>query len=146
MSGELRDVEYRPQAVTPAWALWLMLVTALSLGAFLAVSLPPAPAQGGAGAVPITGRLTFADAALSMRQSRHAEAYGRFVARADDGEVEAAQMALLSYSFGPRAFDSAWDASPQQREAWTLANRSAVDRETAAQVAFGYSGRVRTCR
>src|SRR6478672_6037893 len=74
---------------------------------------------------------TFADAADLLRVGRHAEAYGRFVALADDGDVDAARFALLMHRYGPAVFASAWDASPEQVADWTRWSASAADEELA---------------
>jgi len=74
---------------------------------------------------------TFADAAGLLRVGRHAEAYGRFVALADDGDVDAARFALLMHRYGPAVFGSAWDASPEQVADWTRSSARAADEELA---------------
>ena len=76
---------------------------------------------------------TFADAAASLRAGRHADAYGRFVTLADDGDVDAACIALLMHRYGPDVFGSAWDASDEQLAAWRrLAESRAPETERGA--------------
>jgi hypothetical protein len=74
---------------------------------------------------------TFDDAARALRAGRHAEAYGRFVSLADEGDTDAAQIALLMHRFGRRLFASDWDASPEQVAAWTRWSTAAAQRELA---------------
>jgi hypothetical protein len=62
---------------------------------------------------------TFAEAAESLRSGRHAEAYGRFVELADEGDADAGRIALLMHRFGPSVFGSSWDASVEQLVLWT---------------------------
>lgn len=84
---------------------------------------PPVP-----GAVFAT---TFAEAAESLRTSRFPEAYGRFVALADEGDVNAARFALLMHRYGPEVFGSTWDASQKQLEEWTRWSEAAARQELA---------------
>jgi hypothetical protein len=74
---------------------------------------------------------TFADAAESLRIGRYAEAYGRFVRLADEGNVEAARIALVMHRFGPEVFGSAWDASVEQLAEWMQWSRAAAEKELA---------------
>jgi hypothetical protein len=74
---------------------------------------------------------TFASAAGSLRVGRNAEAYGRFVALADDGDVDAARFALLMHRYGPTVFGSAWDASPEQVADWARWSARAAEEELA---------------
>lgn len=48
----------------------------------------------------------------------HAQAYGRFVALANDGDVQAGRIALVLHDLGPTVFRSEWDASTEQLETW----------------------------
>jgi hypothetical protein len=74
---------------------------------------------------------TFSAAAESLRAGRHAEAYGRFVVLADEGDVDAARIALLLHRFGPDVFGSAWDASVEQVVEWTRWSEAATAKELA---------------
>ena len=71
---------------------------------------------------------TFADAAEALRAGRHAEAYGRFVALADEGDVDAARIALVMHRFGPALFGSPWDASVEQVAQWTRWSEVAAEK------------------
>ena len=72
---------------------------------------------------------TFAGAAESLRTGRYAEAYGRFVALADEGDVDAARIALVMHRFGPEVFGSDWDASVEQLVEWTWRSEAAAQKE-----------------
>ena len=72
---------------------------------------------------------TFDAAAASLRAGRFAEAYGRFVALADDGNVDAGRVALVMHRFGQELFGSAWDASAEQLADWTRWSGAAAQRE-----------------
>lgn len=76
---------------------------------------------------------TFAEAAGSLRAGRFADAYGRFVALADEGDRDAARIALVMHRFGPELFGSAWDASAEQIADWTMAS-AAGERDDLAIV------------
>ena len=69
---------------------------------------------------------TFEDAAESLRSGRYADAYGRFVRLADEGDVDAARMALVMHALGPKAFGSAWDATVEQLAEWTRWSEAAA--------------------
>ncbi len=74
---------------------------------------------------------TFAEAAESLRNGRYADAYGRFVRLADEGDIDAGRMALLMHALGPKAFGSAWDATAEQLAEWTRWSQVAADEELA---------------
>jgi hypothetical protein len=76
---------------------------------------------------------TFADAARSLRAGRFAEAYGRFVTLADEGDVDAARIALVMHRYGPEVFGSAWDASTEQLAQWTHWSEAAAQQELASR-------------
>jgi hypothetical protein len=74
---------------------------------------------------------TFADAAASLRHGRYADAYGRFVRLADEGDIDAARVALVMHALGPRLFGSAWDATAEQLMEWTRWSDAAAAEELA---------------
>ena len=128
--------------------LGLVVVAGGSLAALLTATLPrtdatlprPAPSLARTTASPLPDRPalprtefgpTFAGAAESLRAGRHAEAYGRFVALADEGDVNAARIALVMHRFGPDVFGSAWDASAEQLVEWTRRSEAAAENEIA---------------
>ena len=78
---------------------------------------------------------TFDEAAASLRAGRYPEAYGRFVALADEGDVDAGQIALFMHRLGPELFGSAWDASAEQLAAWTRWSDEAAQLELAGALA-----------
>lgn len=76
---------------------------------------------------------TFADAAQSVRTGRFAEAYGRFVNLADDGDSDAGRIALVMHRYGPELFGSTWDASTEQLAQWTRWSEAAAQQELASR-------------
>ena len=138
----------RHEAIVPAWRPWLIflgctaLATALiatSQRASTAVLAPPVPTA------PMTTNApsdhpampraefapTFADAAESLRNGRYADAYGRFVRLADEGDIDAARIALVMHAMGPRAFGSTWDVTAEQLMEWTRWSEVAANEELA---------------
>ena len=129
-------------AVLSAVRLWLVFLVAAGAAALLIAALQQGDAAlsrvaGTASAAqrttlpPVAFAPTFADAAASLRSGRYADAYGRFVALAEEGDVDAARIALLMHRFGPEVFGSEWDASPEQLEAWTAWSETAARRDLA---------------
>jgi hypothetical protein len=76
---------------------------------------------------------TFADAAESLRAGRFAEAYGRFVTLADEGDADAGRIALVMHRYGPEVFGSIWDASTEQLTQWTRWSEVAAHQELASR-------------
>jgi len=143
------ELSPRIRATMSTLRLWVVFLFCASVAALLvaalqrASDLSPARAEASHAATPervaadrrrlpgVAFAPTFADAAGLLRVGRHAEAYGRFVALADDGDVDAARFALLMHRYGPAVFASAWDASPEQVADWTRWSASAADAELA---------------
>jgi hypothetical protein len=138
----------RRQAMVSTLRLWLVFLTFAGVAALLiatlqrldaALSPPPVPrpptmasAKPDPHAIPHEVFVpTFADAAESLRIGRYAEAYGRFVRLADEGDVDAARIALVMHRFGPEVFGSAWDASVEQLAEWMQWNKAASEKELA---------------
>ena len=129
----------RPWLVFVACAALAMALIATSQRASTAVLQHPGPtatmtttAPSDRPAMPRTEFApTFADAAESLRNGRYADAYGRFVRLADEGDIDAARMALVMHALGPRAFGSTWDASVEQLVEWTRWSEVAADAELA---------------
>ena len=139
------------RAIVPTLRLWLvfllaagaaaLLIAALQrLDAALSVSPPRTTPQASApaSAVSVNTGLprtafapTFADAAESLRAGRFAEAYGRWVTLADEGDVDAARIALVMHRFGPTVFGSQWDASVEQLAEWTRWSEAAAAKDLA---------------
>ena len=111
------------------WVLALLICGSTAIGLMtlrLYDDEEPVPPMGAA----IRGT-TFDAAAASLRAGRVAEAYGRFVALAELGDVDAARVALLMYRFGPTVFGRRWDASTEQLAAWTRWSQAAEDKDMA---------------
>ena len=62
----------------------------------------------------------FTQAVEQYQRGRWSDAYGRFIELANDGDRDAARIALFMYRYGPRLYGSHWDASPDNVEAWEL--------------------------
>ena len=60
----------------------------------------------------------FNQAVEQYQRGRWADAYGRFIALANDGDRDAARIVLFMYRYGPRLYGSHWDASPDNVEVW----------------------------
>ena len=91
------------------------LLAAQVMRSSLALQPTPSPAQGN---VQGSGVPSFVEAVRSLCDRRHAEAYGRFVALANDGDVRAGRIALVLHRLGPALFGSEWDASTEQLDTW----------------------------
>ena len=76
---------------------------------------------------------TFADAAQSLRAGRFAEAYGRFVTLADEGDADAGRIALVMHRYGSEVFGSTWDASTEQLTQWTHWSEAEAQQELASR-------------
>ena len=91
-----------------------------------ALTTIPPPALPGVEIAP-----TFASAAESLRTGRYADAYGRFVQLADEGDIDAGRIALVMHRFGPKVFGSTWDATVEQVADWTYRSEVAAQKELA---------------
>lgn len=69
-------------------------------------------------------RNDYQDAIRQYKDGRLAEAFGRFVALANNGDADAARIALFMHRFGPPLYGRYWDLSPQEAESWTHLVRS----------------------
>jgi hypothetical protein len=112
--------------------------------ALSAPSLQPAfaaPPTASASAFPPTAASSpaarFAEGSRLLRAGRHAAAYGRFVALANEGDREAAGIALVMHRHGPLLFGSAWDATTEELEYWSELARSADRAEIDARRRLG---------
>lgn len=83
--------------------------------------------------------LRHAQALQVFRAGRYADAYGRFVALADQGHAPSALIALVMARHGPSMFGSEWSASPGQLRRWSEISMFDV-REHGALVAHGSGG------
>ena len=76
----------------------------------------------------------FAEASQLFRAGRHAAAYGRFVRLANEGDREAASIALVMHRHGAVLFGSVWDATTEELEYWSLLAQSAHRAEIEARL------------
>jgi hypothetical protein len=74
----------------------------------------------------------YAQAVQLYRQGRVSAAYGMFVAAANNGDPDAARVALFMLRYGPVLYATHWDASTEEVENWSLLARSARAREQPA--------------
>lgn len=75
-------------------------------------------ASGTAPAEPVDER-GFAEAVASYRAGRASEAYGRFHKLAQQGDADAARIALFMLRHGPILFGTYWDASTEDVQDFT---------------------------
>lgn len=69
----------------------------------------------------------FTHAVTHYRQGRWSGAYGRFAQLADQGNAEAARIALFMLRNGEQLYRSGWGASQDQIDSWiALASRNAI--------------------
>jgi len=61
------------------------------------------------------------------RQGRWSAAYGRFCVLADDGDAQAARIALVMLRHGSTMHGTLWSASQPQIEHWTQLARQVMD-------------------
>ncbi len=61
----------------------------------------------------------FQQAVAQYREGRLAAAYGRFVRLANQGDPDAARIALFMHRYGPVLFGNYWDAQVEEIEMWT---------------------------
>lgn len=108
---------------------WTPIRTAIviALGANLALlaALPDAHAASpgqctfARGGQPLPPASPRAQADEAFRLQRHAEAYGRYAALADEGDAASAGMALMLVINGAALFGAQWSATPGQLERWS---------------------------
>jgi hypothetical protein len=98
---------------------------------------PDRPAMAPGTHRPVLPRLefapTFADAVAALRGGRFADAYGRFVTLANEGDMDAGRIALLMHRYGPEVFGSTWDATTEQLVQWTRWSEAAAQKELASR-------------
>lgn len=61
---------------------------------------------------------TYDVAIHQFRDGRWADAYGRFVALANNGDPDAARIALFMYRYGPTLHKAYWNAMPHEVQRW----------------------------
>ena len=104
----------------------------LSLTLWAASSPAADPPRPNPAATP-TQTLRFAEASRLFRDGRHAAAYARFIQLANEGDREAASIALVMHRHGPVLFGSLWDATTEELEYWSLLARFADHAEIDAR-------------
>ena len=84
--------------------------------------------------VPALGMAAEADsydeAVVQYQNGRWAEAYGRFIALANEGDADAARTALFMLRYGPQLYNSHWDAMPSEVARWEKLAASTQGRST----------------
>jgi hypothetical protein len=58
------------------------------------------------------------EAVAQYHNGRWADAYGRFMALANEGDADAARTALFMLRYGPQLYNSHWDAIPAEVSRW----------------------------
>jgi hypothetical protein len=74
----------------------------------------------------------FDEAVVQYQQGRWAEAYGRFIALANQGDADAARTALFMLHYGPQLYNSHWDAMPSEVARWERLAASSQGRSSPA--------------
>lgn len=97
----------------------ILLITTASL-AMLVPALGTAAESGDA----------YDQAVVQYQQGRWADAYGRFMALANEGDADAARTALFMYRYGPQLYNAHWDAMPSQVARWERLAASTQGRST----------------
>ncbi|MGZ8407108.1 MAG: hypothetical protein ACXWVJ_03675 [Caulobacteraceae bacterium] len=88
------------------------------------IARPPANAVFLALALCLSGALAapdpaYAEAMQEYRAGRWSSAFGRFITLANDGNVEAARIALFMQQHGALLYGSDWEASDEDIELWS---------------------------
>jgi hypothetical protein len=58
------------------------------------------------------------EAVVQYQNGRWADAYGRFIALANEGDADAARTALFMLRYGPQLYNAYWDAMPSEVARW----------------------------
>ncbi|MEO5882267.1 MAG: hypothetical protein ABIQ06_07610 [Caldimonas sp.] len=83
---------------------------------------------------------SLAEASQLFRTGRHAAAYGRFVRLANEGDREAARVALVMHRHGSALFGSSWDASTEELILWSALAQAAGRAQIEARERIGRGG------
>ena len=73
---------------------------------------------------------SYDEAVVQYHNGRWAEAYGRFMALANDGDADAARTALFMLRYGPQLYNAHWDAMPSEIARWETLAASTQGRST----------------
>lgn len=65
----------------------------------------------------------FQYAVQQFKAGRYSAAYGRFAALANDGDPDAAHIALFMHKYGPTLYGAWWDADPTDVALWSTSIR-----------------------
>ncbi len=76
---------------------------------------------------------SFSDAVAQFQKGRWSDAYGRFIEMANEGDADAARIAVFMQRYGPLLFGSNWDAAADDRADW---QRLAASRQGRPPPAF----------
>ena len=106
---------------------------ALAAVAVVALSLPlAAAAQGKVRGETRSADPVFQYAIDQYQQGRVAAAYGRFVELANQGDADAARIALFMHHYGPMLYGKYWDADATDLQEWRLLAESPKGRSAPA--------------
>lgn len=72
---------------------------------------------------------TYEEAVSRFRAGEWADAYGRFIALANEGDADAARISLFMLSYGPKLHGSQWHALPHEIRRWQQLAASAAGRK-----------------
>ncbi|MDB5857825.1 MAG: hypothetical protein JWQ76_1514 [Ramlibacter sp.] len=97
-------------------AMWQLLATAgliLALGQALPAKAVQNPTE-----------REFNEAVQQFKNGRRSEAFGRFIALANRGDVDAARIALHLHTYGSLLYSTQWEAGREDIEYWTMLVRN----------------------
>jgi hypothetical protein len=66
----------------------------------------------------------YSQAVHQFKAGRRSEAFGRFIALANRGDVDAARIALHLYTYGAELYGTQWDAAPGDIAYWNTLVRN----------------------
>jgi hypothetical protein len=98
----------------------------------VAMAMAAVPAAAGS---KLTDR-EYAEAVSAFKSGRQSEAFGRFIALANRGDVDAARIALFMHSFGPVLYGTHWEAGQEDMEYWTTLVRNSSAASSRPQPDF----------
>lgn len=107
--------------------------TLAALLAAVSLALPAAAHANGARTV---AEREFQEAVQQYHAGRKAEAFGRFIALANRGDVDAARIALFMHGYGPLLYGKHWEAGREDIEYWQNLVRNSSAASVRAQPDF----------
>ena len=78
----------------------------------------------------------FDEAVNSFKDGRRSEAFGRFIALANRGDVDAARIALFLHNYGAVLYGTHWEAGREDMEYWNTLVRNSSPASARAEPAF----------